>query len=344
MRKKTWLFWAAAATVVAIGGTFTYASIAKIHTKIHTKITISAASVQAAKGMELRFSQPVRSVRWTYNGQHHLTSLPTPQTTVWLNANLPQNAKVTFSVDAATGRFGNSLAKPAAFSEVTPAPLYVMTNPGIYQYNVPVSGPFTLKFSAPVANRAAVAQDISFQPPVPGKLVWTSGSLASFVPSNPIPPTQPELMTIRGGLKGPQGSSGQYLSADVKRPFITASDQLIVVKESKPETLTLYKNGKAVFKTLANTGIPGAATPKGHFYIRSMALYANMRGTEPNGQPYYSPHVPWVMGLFGNIAIHGYIRSSYGFPQSVGCVELPVKQARILYHMVKVGTPVDIQS
>ena len=90
--------------------------------------------------------------------------------------------------------------------------------------------------------------------------------------------------------------------------------------------------------------MPGGSTPTGTFYIRSKYPSVDMKGVNPDGVHYNDPHVPWVMGLIGNIAIHGYPRASYGWPQSNGCVELPLSAAKHLYSMVSVGTPVEIMT
>ncbi len=52
-----------------------------------------------------------------------------------------------------------------------------------------------------------------------------------------------------------------------------------------------------------------------------------MTGTDPDGVHYVAPDVPWVNYFNGGDAVHGYPRASYGFPQSNGCVELPIETA-----------------
>ena len=51
-----------------------------------------------------------------------------------------------------------------------------------------------------------------------------------------------------------------------------------------------------------------------------------MKGTNPDGKKYADP-VSWVSYFNGSDAVHYYPRASYGFPQSLGCVELPNAQA-----------------
>ena len=44
----------------------------------------------------------------------------------------------------------------------------------------------------------------------------------------------------------------------------------------------------------------------------------------------------------GGMAIHGFKRYAYGYPQSAGCVELPVKTAKEIFPYLYVGTVVTI--
>lgn len=115
-----------------------------------------------------------------------------------------------------------------------------------------------------------------------------------------------------------------------------------VSKSPLPETLTLWQNGKIVLTSLANTGVPAMPTPDGSFPIYVRYRTQTMSGTNPNGTHYTDPGIPYVNYFHGGDAIHGYIRSSYGFPQSVGCVELPVPQAASAWNYLHLGTVVTV--
>ena len=45
----------------------------------------------------------------------------------------------------------------------------------------------------------------------------------------------------------------------------------------------------------------------------------------------------------GGDALHGYVRASYGFPQSDGCVEMPPANAAVVWPMTPIGTLVTVQ-
>ncbi len=115
----------------------------------------------------------------------------------------------------------------------------------------------------------------------------------------------------------------------------------IEVTKTRPEMLQLYENGAVVTSGLVNTGIAGLNTTVGTFpiYLRFPQNY--MSGTNPNGTKYHD-HVFWINYFLGSEAVHGFVRASYGFPQSLGCVELPVATAQVIYPQVHIGTPVTV--
>lgn len=117
----------------------------------------------------------------------------------------------------------------------------------------------------------------------------------------------------------------------------TSPYTFVTVSEGSPETLEVHKGSKVVLSTPANTGVPGAETEQGIFPIYSRLTSTTMVGTDPDGTKYDVPDVPWVNYFNGGDAVHGYERASYGFPQSNGCVELPVSTAQTVFGMLALG-------
>jgi lipoprotein-anchoring transpeptidase ErfK/SrfK len=117
----------------------------------------------------------------------------------------------------------------------------------------------------------------------------------------------------------------------------------IVVITNFPERLKVYKNGFVIFTALVNTGVPAAPTPYGTFYVYKKLVTRTMSGTNPDGSHYSDPGVPWVMYFYYGCAIHGFVRSHYGFAQSVGCVEMRPSKAQRLFPLIPVGTKVIIE-
>jgi lipoprotein-anchoring transpeptidase ErfK/SrfK len=114
------------------------------------------------------------------------------------------------------------------------------------------------------------------------------------------------------------------------------------VSMALPETLTLYIGGHAKFHTLVNTGAPGAPTEAGTFGVYERFLTTTMSGTNPDGSHYSDPGIPWVSYFNGGDALHGFIRATYGWPQSDGCVEMPFASAKTVFPHTPIGTLVTV--
>jgi len=111
----------------------------------------------------------------------------------------------------------------------------------------------------------------------------------------------------------------------------------VTVSESLPETLRVHRGAHVAFTTPVNTGVPGAETQTGVFPIYARYVSTTMAGEDVDGEKYDVPDVPWVNYFNGGDAVHGYPRASYGFPQSNGCVELPIENARVVFGMLQLG-------
>jgi lipoprotein-anchoring transpeptidase ErfK/SrfK len=117
----------------------------------------------------------------------------------------------------------------------------------------------------------------------------------------------------------------------------------VFVAKTLPETTTVYQNGVVAYTSLANTGVTGAETASGTFPVFLRYQVTTMTGTNPDGSKYSDPGIPWVSYFNGGDALHGFVRSSYGFPQSDGCVEMPPANAAVVWPMTPIGTPVTVQ-
>jgi peptidoglycan hydrolase-like protein with peptidoglycan-binding domain len=117
----------------------------------------------------------------------------------------------------------------------------------------------------------------------------------------------------------------------------------VTVSESLPETLDLHRGSHVVFTTPVNTGVPGAETAQGIFPIYARYVSTTMSGEDVDGTKYVVPDVPWVNYFNGGDAVHGYPREAYGFPQSNGCVELPIEAAQTVFGMLAIGDIVVVE-
>ncbi len=117
----------------------------------------------------------------------------------------------------------------------------------------------------------------------------------------------------------------------------------LIASESSPETLSVWSDGKIVYTSPANTGVAGAPTAKGTFPVFDRYASTTMSGHNPDGSTYHDPGIPYVAYFNGGDAVHGFTRGSYGSPQSVGCVELPIDNAKVVYGMDPYGTLVTVE-
>jgi peptidoglycan hydrolase-like protein with peptidoglycan-binding domain len=170
--------------------------------------------------------------------------------------------------------------------------------------------------------------------------LWTEGT-ANTITRGAIMAFQDQNKMKTDGVAGP--AVWGALLADVGTGAInTAPYHYVYVSKTIPQTTTVYSNGAAVYTTAANTGVTGAETASGTFPVYLRYLTTTMSGTNPDGSKYSDPGIPWVSYFNGGDALHGFVRSSYGTPQSVGCVEMPPANAAVVYPLTPIGTLVTV--
>jgi hypothetical protein len=106
------------------------------------------------------------------------------------------------------------------------------------------------------------------------------------------------------------------------------------------QTMAVYDNYELVFATLIASGLEPFWTRPGLFRIYEKLESTPMRGSfeADHSDAYYLEDVPWTMYFDESRALHGaYWRANLGFPQSHGCVNLSVGDARWLFDWAEVG-------
>ncbi len=111
--------------------------------------------------------------------------------------------------------------------------------------------------------------------------------------------------------------------------------------QNSPESLRIWHDGQQVFSTPANTGIPASPTVDGTFPVYLKYYFQIMQGTNPDGSKYADP-VYYVSYFDGGDAVHYFSRYSYGFYQSLGCVEVPWDAAKTVWPMLTYGSLVTV--
>jgi peptidoglycan hydrolase-like protein with peptidoglycan-binding domain len=190
--------------------------------------------------------------------------------------------------------------------------------------------------------------------PEPGSFAWRWSTLPASLTSlwtegteNVI--TKGAVMTFENqngltvdGLAGPQ-VWGSLLTDLAQQKVDSAPYNYVFVSKQLPEELNVYSNGAPVLSNIAvNTGAPGADTVDGTYPVFEHVTSSRMVGTNPDGSHYDDPSVPWASYFNGGDALHGFVRASYGSPQSNGCVEMPIAQAAQVWPLSPVGTLVTV--
>jgi hypothetical protein len=115
-----------------------------------------------------------------------------------------------------------------------------------------------------------------------------------------------------------------------------------VNKEGSPQTLTLWHSGHTVLTTAVNTGIAAAPTASGTFPVFEHLRVTTMSGTNPDGSHYSDPGIQFVSYFNGGDALHAFTRAQFGFPQSLGCVEMELGPAGRVWPYTPIGTLVHV--
>jgi hypothetical protein len=189
--------------------------------------------------------------------------------------------------------------------------------------------------------------------PQPGEFTWRYPDVPASLTSL-WSPDQSNLLTTGAVMQfeaqenmptddtaGPQVWKSLTAAVAARRVDPDPYDYLMV-NENLPESLVVWRDGREIYKTPVNTGVYGATTQTGTFPVYARFLTTTMKGTDPDGFKYDVPNVPWVAYFNGGDAVHGYWRYSYGYPQSNGCVELPIANAQVVWSMDPLGTLVTV--
>jgi len=212
--------------------------------------------------------------------------------------------------------------------------------------------PLSFTAAAPVAlNQQAQVQAV-FAPPA-GRFTWRWKSapqgLRTTWTSDPATVLRGAIMAFEDqhnmttdGTLGPQVWQA-LVQATIAGQRNTFGYTFVSVSESVPERLSLWHNGHILMTPLVNTGIAAAPTATGVYPVFLREQVGTMSGKNPDGTTYHDPGIPWISYFNGGDALHGFIRGGYGYPQSLGCVEMPYAAAGAVWPYTPIGTLVDVE-
>jgi hypothetical protein len=254
-----------------------------------------------------------------------------------------QGQEYRVTISDAVAKNGLHLQKPHTFIVNTPVALNVVkTTPGEGAFGVKPNQNVCVTLDEAIVDRTAAERSVEISPFVDGRFEWQSESSFCYVPTAGFSFGTDIKVRISSGPENVRGSSGSYLEDDVVFQFTIRPNKLIDVDLTR-QTVRLFEGEKLVLTTLTSTGVKGAETPTGTYMVQYKMKATRMRGITPSGSRYDLPNVPWVLAFWGDYTIHGaYWRNGYGFPQSNGCVSLPVPVAERIFYWAPEGTPIVI--
>jgi peptidoglycan hydrolase-like protein with peptidoglycan-binding domain len=200
---------------------------------------------------------------------------------------------------------------------------------------------------------AAAQRSAAYVPPA-GTFAWQSGyprSMRKFWQHG-----RPDNLMLKGAVMAFESDHSMTMDGMVG-PVVwqamfkaAAADQANThgytyarASQKAPETLTIWHNGHIVLHSLANTGVPVAPTTVGTAPVYLRYQFQIMKGTNPDGSKYADP-VSYVAYFRAGEAVHYFPRGSYGFQQSLGCVELPITAAKRAWPYLTYGSLVTVTS
>ena len=307
----------------------------------HTKLTLTfSRTVGQALGRTLPPVTPAGAGSWHAVNSHTITFAPTGYgygLGAKVNVGLPggvqlvggQGANATWKVPGgSTLRLQQILARlgylPLRFEPGRPVP---QTPDAQEQAAIaPPVGHFAWRYSNVPAELRGM-----WSPGASGAV--TRGALMSFENDHGL---------TTDGVPGPAVWKSLINAAVSGKPSAFGYTFVSVHKNASPQSLTVWHSGHVVSTPAVNTGIASAPTASGTYPVFEHVPVTTMSGTNPDGSHYSDPGIQYVSYFNGGDALHAFTRGQYGFPQSLGCVEMDLASAAKVYPYTPIGTLVHV--
>jgi peptidoglycan hydrolase-like protein with peptidoglycan-binding domain len=182
----------------------------------------------------------------------------------------------------------------------------------------------------------------TFKPGYPSQLTsqWKAGK-DNILDQGAIRAFESVAGLTMDGVAGPEVWAHLLAAAAKNQVNPNGYTYALASQNSPHESLKVWHDGKLILNTPANTGIQAANTQDGTFPVYERLQFQIMKGTNPDGSKYADP-VYWISYFNGGDAVHYFERPGYGYYQSLGCVELPLSQAKYIWPSLTYGTLVTV--
>jgi peptidoglycan hydrolase-like protein with peptidoglycan-binding domain len=169
----------------------------------------------------------------------------------------------------------------------------------------------------------APAGTFTFQSGYPSELTsqWSAGT-DNILVNGAVRAFENNQGLAMDGIAGPEVWSALLTAVAKDKTNPDGYSYALATQGSSDESLQVWHDGKQVLQTPANTGIPASPTQDGTFPVYLKYTVTQMKGLNPDGTK-YDDTVYWASYFNGGDAVHAFPRGSYGWYQSLGCVELP---------------------
>ncbi len=330
-------------------------------TPVMVSLPAAGARISPATPLHLSFSRPVSEVlgsghptlssgtpgRWRESDSHTLVFTPSGLDAALgskLRVRLPRPVAVT----AGTGGLRSTdqiewTVPPGSTLRLQ----QLLAQAGYLPLDWRPSGPEVSRTPGAEAQAAVDPPSGSFTwryPNTPHQLqaMWSPGQWSEIVKGAVMKFENENNITV-DGLAGPAVWRA-LLAYAIAGKRLNSGYSYVYVHRELPETMTLWHDGQTVITSPANTGISGAETELGTFAVFEHLPETTMSGTNPDGSHYEDSGIKWVSYFNGGDALHNFDRSSFGSPQSLGCVELPLAASAEIYPYTPIGTLVTIET
>jgi L,D-transpeptidase catalytic domain len=333
------------------------------HSAVMVALPAAGATIGPATPLYLTFSQPVSDVfgsasprlspatpgRWREINSHTLVFTPT-------GFGAPLGSQLRMQLPhpvAVTAGTGSGLRTTSQIQWIVPAGSTLRLQQLLAEAGyLPVV--WRPAGHAVVAHTASAQAQAAVDPPN-GSFSWRYGNTprqlkALWSPGQANVVTKGALMKFENtnnltvdGVPGPTVWRTLLADALAGRRLSEGYSYVSVHRET-PETMTLWHAGRTIITSPANTGISGAETELGTFPVFEHIPEGTMSGTNPDGSHYEDPGIKWISYFNGGDALHNFDRSSFGTPQSLGCVELPLAASAQIWPYTPIGTLVTVET
>ena len=310
----------------------------------HTPVRLTFSEpVSRALGGHFPPISPVTAGDWHQTGSHTITFQPT-------GYGYGLGTNVTVPLPASVKLIGTGRGAPASLARWSVLPgstlrlQQLLAQLGYLPVTWLPDGVAPAK-TLPAQEAAAVSPPSGhfswLYPHVPSSLeaMWSPGAYGAITKGALMAFENDHHMTT-DGIAGPSVWHALIAAAIAGRR--SAFGYTYVTVDKTTQRLKLWHDGLTLLTAAVNTGIASSPTASGTFQVYEHIASGTMSGTNPDGSHYNDPNVPWISYFNGGDALHGFYRAQYGYPQSLGCVEMPPNTAKAVWKYTPIGTLVHV--